>query len=78
VSVLAHVGGFPIEETLATAGPALLVAFGVAWANLRARVHAQRAHNRKLSLRLTARVTDPAGNTRIVKTTAKPNLERLR
>jgi hypothetical protein len=33
---LAHVGGIPIEETLASLGPALLVAFGVAWANLRA------------------------------------------
>jgi hypothetical protein len=38
VSVLAHVGGFPIEETLASAGPALLVAFGAAWASFRARV----------------------------------------
>ena len=35
--VLAHVGGVPLEETLASAGPALLVAFWVAWANLRAR-----------------------------------------
>ena len=51
MSVLAHLGGFPIEETLASAGPALLLAFGVAWTNLRAR---------------------------IVKTTAKPNPERLR
>jgi hypothetical protein len=32
---LAHVGGLPIEETLGALGPALLVAFGVAWANLR-------------------------------------------
>jgi hypothetical protein len=33
---LAHVGGIPIEETLASLGPVLLVAFGVAAANLRA------------------------------------------
>jgi hypothetical protein len=35
---IAHVGGIPLEETLASLGPALLVAFGVAWANLRARL----------------------------------------
>jgi len=34
----AHIGGIPIEETLASVGPALLVAFGVAWAQLRARL----------------------------------------
>jgi hypothetical protein len=34
----AHVGGIPIEETLASLGPALLLAFGVACAKLRARV----------------------------------------
>jgi FtsZ-interacting cell division protein ZipA len=34
----AHIGGIPIEETLGSLGPALLVAFGVAWAQLRARV----------------------------------------
>jgi hypothetical protein len=34
----AHVGGLPIEETLGSFGPALLVALGVAWAKLRARV----------------------------------------
>jgi hypothetical protein len=33
----AHVGGIPIEETLAAGGPALLTAFGVAVARLRAR-----------------------------------------
>jgi hypothetical protein len=31
-----HIGGVPIEETLGSLGPALLVAFGVAWAQLRA------------------------------------------
>jgi hypothetical protein len=34
----AHVGGIPIEETLASFGPALLIGLGVAWANLRARL----------------------------------------
>ena len=34
----AHVGGIPIEETLVSLGPALLVALGVASANLRARL----------------------------------------
>jgi hypothetical protein len=35
---LAHIGGIPIEETLGALGPALLVALGVAWAKLRARL----------------------------------------
>jgi hypothetical protein len=35
---LAHVGGIPIEETVGSCGPALLVAIGVASARLRARV----------------------------------------
>ena len=39
----AHVGGIPIEETLASLGPALLVAFGVASAQLRARLRAVRS-----------------------------------
>jgi hypothetical protein len=39
---VAHVGGIPIEEALASLGPALLVAFGVAWANLRARLRRPR------------------------------------
>jgi hypothetical protein len=34
----AHVGGVPVEETLASSGPALLVALGVARAQLRARL----------------------------------------
>jgi len=32
----AHIGGVPVEETLGAFGPALLVAFGVAWTQLRA------------------------------------------
>ena len=35
---LAHVGALPIEETLGSFGPALLVAVGVAWAQLRTRL----------------------------------------
>jgi hypothetical protein len=34
---LAHVGGLPLEETLATGGPALLTALGALAAQLRAR-----------------------------------------
>ena len=40
---LAHVAGLPIEETLASFGPALLVAVGVAWAQLRARLRLLRS-----------------------------------
>jgi hypothetical protein len=40
---LAHVGGIPIEETLGSLGPALLVAFGMAWAKLRARLRRVRS-----------------------------------
>ena len=39
----AHVGGVPIEETLGSFGPALLVGIGVAWAHLRARLRPVRA-----------------------------------
>jgi hypothetical protein len=35
---IAHVGGIPIEETLGSFGPALLLGLGVAWAKLRARL----------------------------------------
>jgi hypothetical protein len=40
---LAHVAGLPIEETLASLGPALLVGFAAAWANLRARLRPVRS-----------------------------------
>jgi hypothetical protein len=40
---IAHVGGIPIEETLGSFGPALLVAFGVAWADVRARLRRARS-----------------------------------
>ena len=39
---LAHVAGIPIEETLGALGPALLVAVGAAWTNLRARLRRAR------------------------------------
>ena len=41
--MIAHVGGLPIEETIALGGPTLLVAFGAASATLRARLRARRA-----------------------------------
>jgi hypothetical protein len=39
----AHIGGVPIEETLGSLGPALLVAVGVACAQLRARLRPVRS-----------------------------------
>jgi hypothetical protein len=39
----AHIAGIPLEETLGSLGPALLVAFGVAWAQLRARLRPVRS-----------------------------------
>jgi hypothetical protein len=39
----AHLGALPIEETLGSFGPAFLVAVGVAWAQLRARLRRTRA-----------------------------------
>jgi hypothetical protein len=41
---IAHIGGIPLEETLGSLGPALLVGFVVAWANLRSRLGRARAH----------------------------------
>jgi hypothetical protein len=35
---LAHIVGIPIEETLGSFAPALLVVLGVAWTQLRARL----------------------------------------
>jgi hypothetical protein len=40
----AHVGGIPIEETLGSLGPALLVVLGMVWAQLRARLRGLRSH----------------------------------
>jgi hypothetical protein len=51
---LAHVGGIPLEETLASLGPALLVGLGVAWAQLRARL-------RRVFARARARAPRRAG-----------------
>jgi len=49
----AHIGGVPVEETLGSFGPALLVAFGVAWTQLR-------AHLRPVRSRAGARGKKPA------------------
>jgi uncharacterized membrane protein len=57
----AHVGGIPIEETLGSFGPALLVAFGVAWAKLRARL-------RRVRSRANAPVADPVSRLQSVYT----------
>jgi hypothetical protein len=35
---VAHIGGIPLEETLASIGPALLLGLGVAWTQLRTRL----------------------------------------
>jgi hypothetical protein len=43
MTVIAHVGGFPVEETLAMFGPALLLALGAASASLRARLRGPRS-----------------------------------
>jgi len=40
--MFAHVGGLPVEETLAAGGPAVLTALGVAVAQLRAWIGRQR------------------------------------
>jgi hypothetical protein len=42
----AHVGGIPIEETLGSFGPALLVGIAVTWAKLRARLRRLRSRAR--------------------------------
>jgi len=38
---IAHVGGIPIEETIGSFGPALVVGVGVAWATLRDRLRSR-------------------------------------
>jgi hypothetical protein len=44
---VAHVGGIPIEETLASYGPVLLLAAGVASAWLSARIRHLRTRKRR-------------------------------
>jgi hypothetical protein len=44
--MFAHVGGLPLEETLATGGPALLTALGALTAQLRARRIRSRSRSR--------------------------------
>jgi hypothetical protein len=65
---LAHIGGVPVEETVASLGPALLVAFGVAGTNLRARLRPlprcslpSAAEDHAGDLRATGRTEDPGG-----------------
>ena len=38
--IVAHVGGMPVEETVVSLGPVLVVGAGVAWASLRGRLSA--------------------------------------
>lgn len=52
--MIAHIGGLPIEETIAMAGPALLLAFWAVSATLRARLRRPRAS-------ATRRPSNPAG-----------------
>lgn len=60
---VAHVGGVPIEETLGSLGPALLVVLGMVWAQLRARLRGLRSH----ATEPTARTTRKAGRHRTVR-----------
>ena len=62
----AHVGGVPIEETLGSFGPALLVGFGVAWAQLRARLRRvrSRAAHASILAQEGGRDSGPAPDTR--------------
>jgi hypothetical protein len=58
---LAHVGGLPLEETLATGGPALLTAMGALAAQLRARGIRRRSPARRPDRgRRVPRGTSPA------------------
>jgi hypothetical protein len=50
MTVIAHVGGIPIEETLGMYGPTLLLALGAASASVRARLRRVRSgRNRGLT-----------------------------
>jgi hypothetical protein len=80
---IAHIGGLPVEETLGSVGPALLLAFGVAWANLSARIAAgarsrRRARRRRGSTRSAGCRDNASGNTRTVGRKVSPRLERSR
>ena len=50
--IVAHVGGVPIEETLAAGGPALLTAVGAAVAQLHARLRRRRPEVRVASRKM--------------------------
>jgi hypothetical protein len=58
----AHIAGMPVEETIASLGPALLLTFGAASATLRARVRRARSsarHDAPRPRRGAARVWRP-------------------
>jgi hypothetical protein len=59
MTVIAHVGGIPIEETLGMYGPALLLALGAASARVRARLRRMRGPGR--NRRLTKSAVRPPG-----------------
>ena len=50
---LAHIAGMPVEETIASLGPALLVTFGAASATLRTRLRRARSSARQEAARKT-------------------------
>jgi hypothetical protein len=56
---LAHVGGLPLEETLATGGPALLTALGALAAQLRARGIRRRSRARRPERGTAGRTVSP-------------------
>jgi hypothetical protein len=61
MTVIAHVGGIPIEETLASFGPLLFVGFGVASAKLRARLRRVRSRASAHAARTGRGHAAPAG-----------------
>ena len=48
---LAHIAGMPVEETIASLGPALLLTFGAASATLRTRLRRARSSARQEAAR---------------------------
>ena len=51
---LAHIAGIPVEETLASLGPALLLTFGAASATLRVRLRRARSPPARCPIRTHA------------------------
>jgi hypothetical protein len=58
---LAHVGAIPIEETLGTLGPALLVGLGVTWTKLGARLRTVRSRASAHASRTSGEHAERAG-----------------